>query len=193
MPDTDTILQVRVGALALRSPLLAAPGTCGFGEELERIGVTAALGARVTKTVTREPREGNPPTRIAEKPAGMLNAIGLQNPGIDAVIADKLPTLSRFDTAFIVNISGRTVDEYGVTFVEPGLCLFVPGAREEVTERDRKAPFSTTPLVGGKRFAREFAEQELSTEQLDFLPVGDPLSQGDDFRVSDFRISIGMD
>ncbi|HNR98687.1 MAG TPA: dihydroorotate dehydrogenase [Planctomycetota bacterium] len=112
MPDTDTILQVRVGALALRSPLLAASGTCGFGEELERIGVTAALGALVTKTVTREPREGNPPPRICETSAGLINSIGLANPGWDYFRRAILPRLDRLGCPCVVNIGGKTEDEY---------------------------------------------------------------------------------
>lgn len=105
-------LTTTVGKIQLKNPVLTASGTFGYGEEYAEFYDLSALGGVIVKGTTLEPREGNPPTRIAETPAGMLNAIGLQNPGIDAVIADKLPTLSRFDTAVIVNISGRTVDEY---------------------------------------------------------------------------------
>jgi len=75
-PENNEILSVRVGPLALRSPLIGASGTCGFGQELAEFGVLPALGAFITKTVTREARQGNPPPRTCETRAGLMNSIG---------------------------------------------------------------------------------------------------------------------
>lgn len=107
-PDLST----RVSTVQFKNPVLAASGTFGYGEEYAEFYDLSVLGGVIVKGTTLEPREGNPPPRVAETPAGMLNAIGLQNPGIDVVLAEKLPFLARFDTQIIVNISGRTVDEY---------------------------------------------------------------------------------
>ena len=105
-------MAVRLGPLALKNPVLVASGTFGFGEEYAEFVDLSRLGGIMLKGATLRPRPGNPPPRIVETPAGMLNAIGLQNPGIDAVIDHKLPFLSQFDTAVIVNISGESIEEY---------------------------------------------------------------------------------
>jgi len=105
-------LGVTLGPLRLKNPLLTASGTFGFGREMSLQYHLALLGALVTKTVTWEARAGNPPPRITETPAGMLNSIGLANPGIDAFLRTELPFLGRFDTVRITNIAGGTVDEY---------------------------------------------------------------------------------
>ncbi len=105
-------LEVRVGSVSLRSPLIAASGTCGFGQELEEFGTLPALGAFVTKTVTRQPREGNPPPRTWETHAGMMNSIGLANPGYEVFRQELLPRIVAMDCPCIVNIGGKTIEEY---------------------------------------------------------------------------------
>lgn len=121
MPD----LSVSLGPLRLRNPVLTASGTCGFGREIAPFFPLSGLGALVTKNVTLEPRAGNPPPRVTETPAGMLNAVGLQNPGVDAFLRAELPWLREQDVPVIVNISGRTVDEYAAVAArldgEPGI------------------------------------------------------------------------
>jgi dihydroorotate dehydrogenase (NAD+) catalytic subunit len=105
-------LSVDVGALQLRGPVLAASGTFGYGTEvplLER----RALGGMVSKGIFLKPRQGTPPPRIAETPSGMLNAIGLQGPGVEAVIRDYAPQWARWDFPVLVNINGETAAEYG--------------------------------------------------------------------------------
>ncbi len=109
---TSVDLTTRLGPLTLKNPLLAASGTFGFGEEYAHYVDLSCFGAIVVKGATLHPRDGNPPPRVIETPAGMLNAIGLQNPGIDAIIAHKLPFLAQFDTAVILNISGESIEEY---------------------------------------------------------------------------------
>ena len=91
---------------------MGASGTFGFGKEYEDFLDVNEIGAIVTKGVTPKPRAGNPGVRIAETPAGMLNCIGLENPGVDAFICDILPKIKKYNTAVIVNISASTVEEY---------------------------------------------------------------------------------
>lgn len=97
--------------LRLRSPILVASGTFGYGFDAPQVDRTA-LGAIVTKGTTLRPREGNAPNRIAETPSGMLNAIGLQNPGVDHVAGVYAPLWASWDPPVIVNVAGDSVDEY---------------------------------------------------------------------------------
>ena len=106
-------LSTEFAGIPLRNPVLLASGTCGYGEELEPFAAMSSLGGIVTKTITPEPRSGNPPPRIVETAAGMLNAIGLQNPGLDGFIRDKWPYLSRLDTQIFVNIAAPTTVQHG--------------------------------------------------------------------------------
>ncbi len=96
------------------SPIVLLSGCVGFGEEYTRVQgfSNRDVGAVCLKGTTGEPRPGNPPHRVCETPIGMINAIGLQNPGVDAVVNDILPTLDFSETRFIANVSGSTVEEY---------------------------------------------------------------------------------
>ena len=105
-------MAVTIGKIRMRNPVMTASGTYGFGEEFSAFYPLSRLGAICVKGTTLNPRQGNPPPRIHETPAGMLNSIGLQNPGVDGVIADKLSFLRDKDVPVIVNISGETVAEY---------------------------------------------------------------------------------
>jgi dihydroorotate dehydrogenase (NAD+) catalytic subunit len=104
-------MAVKIGNLKLRGPVLAASGTFGYGTEvplLER----RALGAMVSKGIFLRPRAGTPPPRIVETPSGMLNAIGLQGPGADALIRDYAPLWAAWDFPVLVNINGESEAEY---------------------------------------------------------------------------------
>lgn len=105
-------LSCDLGFLRLKNPLIAASGCYGYGTEYGSLCSPSSLGAFVTKGITLEPRSGNPPPRIWETPQGLLNSIGLQNPGVDVVIAKILPPLKSKGCPVIVNINGRTVEEY---------------------------------------------------------------------------------
>ena len=105
-------LSVKIGNLELKNPVMGASGTFGFGKEYEDFLDVNEIGAIVTKGVTPKPRAGNPGVRIAETPAGMLNCIGLENPGVDVFIYEILPKIKKYNTAVIVNISAGSVEEY---------------------------------------------------------------------------------
>jgi len=112
-PNTTPAATVSLGrGLELQSPVLLASGTASYGEELCKLCNFSTIGGLVTKAISLEPRTGNPPQRIAETPSGMINAIGLANVGVERFITDKVPFLRTLDTAVIVNIAGRSIDEY---------------------------------------------------------------------------------
>lgn len=112
MSSAPVDLSIKLAGLHLQNPVMVASGTFGYGTEYADLVDISSLGALVTKAVTLEPREGNPPPRIWETPAGMLNAIGLQNPGVAAFTREKMPALREFGIPVIVNIAGETVEEY---------------------------------------------------------------------------------
>src|ERR1043166_4063124 len=105
-------LSVTLGRLTLQNPILVASGTFGYAREMAGVGDFAQLGGIVPKTVTRMPRAGNPPPRTIETPSGMLNAIGLDNDGIDHFISHHLPSLGTLPTAIVGNIAGKNEDEF---------------------------------------------------------------------------------
>ncbi len=105
-------LSVKIGALRLRNPILAASGTFGYGLEFAHLVNLNRLGGFVTKGLSREPMEGAPAPRLYPTPSGMLNAVGLQNIGVRAFVAEKLPVLRKLDTAVIANVFGYTLDDY---------------------------------------------------------------------------------
>ncbi len=107
-------LSVDLGKLKLKNPVLTASGTFGYGMEFVPYMDLEKLGGIIVKGTTLHPRTGNPQPRIFETSSGMLNAIGLQNPGVDGFISDILPKTKKYKTNFIVNISGNTVEEYGL-------------------------------------------------------------------------------
>ena len=107
-------LHVTVAGVDFSNPLIAASGTFGFGREYNEFYPLSTLGGISSKGITLKERLGNPPPRIAEAPGCMLNAIGLQNPGVDAFIAEELPFLRQYDVKVIANISGNTPEEYGI-------------------------------------------------------------------------------
>src|SRR3954452_8882157 len=108
MPD----LTVTLGRLHLRNPILVASGTFGYAHELASIVDFTQLGGVIPKTVTRHPRVGNAPPRTVETPSGMLNAIGLDNDGVDHFLAHHLPYLRTVGTAVVANVAGESEDDF---------------------------------------------------------------------------------
>jgi dihydroorotate dehydrogenase (NAD+) catalytic subunit len=105
-------LETDLCGVKLRNPVLAASGTFGYGVEFEKLVDLNALGGLVVKGLSREPIAGNPPPRVFETEAGMINSIGLQNIGVRAFVEEKLPALARFSTAVFANVFGYCVDDY---------------------------------------------------------------------------------
>jgi len=107
-----TDLSVEIGGIKMKNPVMTASGTFGFGEVYEDFFSPEELGAVVVKGVTPEARIGNPPLRLVETPAGILNAIGLENPGVEVVLREYLPNLGQYNVPVIVNIAGNTIEDY---------------------------------------------------------------------------------
>ena len=111
-PAQKPDLRVFIGSLELRNPILVASGIIGFGKEYERLVDLEKIGGIVTKTVTLRPRAGNPPPRVVETSAGMLNSIGIENPGLAGYLALKVPILRELPCARIVSVEGENVEEF---------------------------------------------------------------------------------
>ena len=131
-PQVD--LSVELAGVSLKNPVVVASGTFGFGREYSQFYDLGELGGICAKGMTLRPREGNPAPRIAETPMGILNSVGLQNPGVDAFISEELPFLRQFDTKIIANISGDSPEEYGV------MCEKLSGAGVDLIEVNISCP-----------------------------------------------------
>ncbi|WP_265443584.1 dihydroorotate dehydrogenase [Acetivibrio straminisolvens] len=105
-------LSVDIAGLKLKNPVIAASGTFGFGREFADYMDLNKIGGISVKGLTLEKRQGNRPPRIAETPAGILNSVGLQNPGVKAFIEDEIPFLRKYDSKIIANIAGNTIEDY---------------------------------------------------------------------------------
>jgi dihydroorotate dehydrogenase (NAD+) catalytic subunit len=105
-------MRVNIGGIELKNPVMTASGTFGYAGEFERLIDLNRLGAIIVKGLSLEPSRGNPPPRIVETPCGMLNAIGLENVGLEGFVKEKLPVLKMIDAPVFVNIYGKTIEEY---------------------------------------------------------------------------------
>jgi len=128
MSEKKLDMSVRLCGVKIKNPIIPASGTFGYGHEIAEFYDISRLGAVSAKGITPKPRIGNPPVRIVETPSGILNSVGLQNPGIDEFLKTELPWLLSKNAVVMANISGNTVDEYcqmvekldktGITFIE---------------------------------------------------------------------------
>src|SRR5262245_20388383 len=146
-------LSVTLGRLTLKNPVLVASGTFGYAREMAGAVDFARLGGIIPKTVTRQLRPGNPPPRTVETPSGMLNAIGLDNDGLDHFLTHHLPYLRTLPTATAINIAGKTEDE----FVEMAEQVARDGAGLAALELNLSCPnvaggidFAVDPTVTGR-------------------------------------------
>ena len=105
-------LNTKIGSLELKNPVMTASGTFGYGTEYADFMDISRLGAIIVKGTTLAPRQGNPYPRMAETPSGMLNAVGLQNKGVDYFVDHIYPEVQKIGTAIIVNVSGSCIDDY---------------------------------------------------------------------------------
>ncbi len=143
-------LSVSIGSLKLKNPVMTASGTFGYGEEYAEFIDLGRLGAVVVKGLSLSPKEGNPPPRIVETAAGMLNAIGLQNIGIERFISEKIPFLKTYDTAVIVNFFGDSVEEYVLAAEKLSSVKGVHGLEMNISCPNKQAGwcvFGTDPKV----------------------------------------------
>jgi dihydroorotate dehydrogenase (NAD+) catalytic subunit len=193
-------LSVTLGRLALANPVLVASGTFGYAREMAGLIDFARLGGIVPKTVTRQPRAGNTPPRTVETPSGMLNAIGLDNDGIEHFIAHHLPYLRTLGTAIVVNIAGKTEDEFpemaamlaghtGIAAVELNLsCPNVSGGVD----------FATNPDVTGRvvRRVRDVCPHpilaKLTPNVTDVVPIAKAAADAGADAVSLINTYVGM-
>ncbi len=127
-------LSVTLAGVRLKNPIVPVSGTFGFGQEYGQFFDLNALGGMCVKGLTLHPRNGNPAPRIAETPMGMLNSVGLQNPGVDAFLEHEWPRLKKLDTVIIANISGNTPAEYGQ------MCEKLSGAGVDIIEVNVSCP-----------------------------------------------------
>src|SRR5215475_11621322 len=195
-----TDLSVSLGRLTLRNPILVASGTFGYAREMAGLVDFAKLGGIIPKTVTAQPRAGNPPPRTVETPSGMLNAIGLDNDGIDHFLQHHLPYLLTLPTAIIANIAGKTEDEFVAMAEqigrEPGLaalelnlsCPNVSGGVDFATQPDvtrrllqRVRACCPLPLIA-----------KLTPNVTDIVPVAAAAGEGGADAVSLVNTFIGM-
>jgi dihydroorotate dehydrogenase (NAD+) catalytic subunit len=193
-------LSVTLGRLHLKNPVLVASGTFGYAREMAGIVDFARLGGVIPKTVTRQPRAGNPPPRTVETPSGMLNAIGLDNDGIEHFIEHHLPYLRTLPTAVIANIAGKNENEFvemaahigketGLAGLELNLsCPNVaggvdfatdPGVTRRVVERVRRV--CPLPLIA-----------KLTPNVTDIVPIARAAAEGGADAVSLVNTFIGM-
>jgi dihydroorotate dehydrogenase (NAD+) catalytic subunit len=143
-------LSVNIGKLKLKNPVMTASGTFGYGEEYSEFIDLNKLGAVVVKGLSLTPKDGNPPPRIIETPAGMLNAIGLQNIGIESFVKEKMPFLRHFDTPVIVNFFGDSIDEYAEAARRLSAAEGVSGLEMNISCPNKQAGwciFGTDPKV----------------------------------------------
>jgi dihydroorotate dehydrogenase (NAD+) catalytic subunit len=112
MMEQEVNLKVDFAGVELETPIVTASGTCGYAEELTEFMDISCLGGVITKSITLNPRKGNPTPRIVETESGMLNAIGLANLGLERFIKEKIPLLESLNTKIFVNLAGQTIDEY---------------------------------------------------------------------------------
>ena len=194
MPDW----RVTIGSLTLNNPVLAAAGTFGYGTEFARAVPLERLGALITKTLTLQPREGNPPPRLVETPSGMLNAVGLQNVGLEAFLHDKLPPLLAHRVPLIVSLLGESIEETaamarrldraeGVAAMELNLSCPNLEKRSGMVAQDPEA--TATIVQAARRETTKPLIAKLSPDVTDLVPIAraavqagaDALSLGNTF------------
>ncbi len=146
-------LETKIGEIVLKNPVLVASGTFGYAKEFEKLIDLKKLGGIVTKTITIKPRLGNPPVRIVETPSGMLNAIGLQNVGVEKFISDKLPYLKKLGIPIITSVMGYSLEEFAGVLAALKHCDEIAGF--ELNLSCPNVPYGTKSQDGLKMFAHD--------------------------------------
>ncbi len=194
-------LEVELAGVKLQNPLIPASGCFGFGQEYLEFFDPNILGAAALKGTTGSHRDGNPTPRVAETPAGMLNSIGLQNPGIDAVLSEKLPALAQFYTQpVIMNISGFSVDEYVASCAKTdGLCEIIEVNVSCPNVEDGGMTFGATAKAAAEvtRAVREVVTQsklfvKLSPNVTDIVEIADACAKAGADGLTLINTLLGM-
>jgi len=199
--NDDSSLQIFLGSLKLKNPVMAASGTFGYGEEYAPLLPLRNLGAIVTKGLSLDPRKGNPPPRLAETPAGMLNAIGLENVGLKAFLREKLPRLRKFRCPIIVNIFGNSVEEYaemarrlgdveGISGLEVNISCPNLKAGGSLFAADPKSVFQVTAKI--RQAAARFMMVKLSPNVADIGKIAQAAEEGGADAVSLINTLVGL-
>jgi dihydroorotate dehydrogenase (NAD+) catalytic subunit len=199
--NDDLALQISLGPLKLKNPVLAASGTFGYGEEYAPLIPLRKLGAIVTKGLSLEPRKGNPPPRLAETPAGMLNAIGLENVGLEAFLSEKLPRLRKIGCPVLVNIFGSTIEDYaemarrladveGISGLEINISCPNLKAGGSLFAADPKAVFQVTTRI--RQATASFMMVKLSPNVADIGKIAQAAEEGGADAVSLINTLVGL-
>lgn len=194
-------LSVSLGPIVLKNPVIAASGTFGYGEEYNQVFPIKKLGALVTKGISLEPRLGNPPPRLAETPAGMLNAIGLENVGFKAFVRDKMPFLRKIGCPIFVNMFGHTLDEFselaqklseieGISGLEMNISCPNLKAGGSIFAADPRSVYQVVSRV--RRVTNSFLMVKLSPNVSDITPIAKAAQEAGADALSLINTLIGM-
>ena len=198
--NQDIQLDVQIGRLKLANPIMVASGTFGYAREMQNLVDTSRLGGILPKTITQEPRPGNAPPRTVETTAGLLNSIGLDNDGLDAFIAEKMPMLAKIGSPIVVSIAGRKPEEFvrmaeqlekieGVSALELNIsCPNVTGGIDYGTN-----PESCRTLIAGVRSACGLPIlAKLTPNVTDITEMAQAVADGGADGVSMINTCLGM-
>lgn len=180
-------LSIKLGKLRLDSPIVCASGTYGFGDELKGLTDFSSIGAITTKTITLEPRVGNPPPRIYETECGVINSVGLENPGLRAFIDEKLPLIRKLNTKCIVSVGGFSDKEYkqivrglndekGVDGLE--INLSCPNLKlKKLISQDAKATYNLTKTL--RKLTKKPLFIKITPEVSDIVEIAKAVERGE--------------
>jgi len=181
-----TNLKIKLGKLKLDIPIISASGTFGYGDELKGLANLKAIGAITTKTITLKPRAGNPPPRIYESECGVMNSVGLENPGLAVFIEKKLPEIQKLSTKCIVSVGGFSDKEYaqvvrtltkekGVDGLE--INLSCPNLKlKKLVSQDAKATYSLTKVL--RKITKKPLFIKITPEVTDIVKIAKAVKMG---------------
>lgn len=194
-------LAVRLPGLNLKNPIMPASGCFGFGKEYSKYYDLGLLGAIMAKAATSEPRFGNPTPRVAETPSGMLNAIGLQNPGLEVIMKETLPSLEKYDVPIIANVAGSTQEDYVAVCAKIGDAPNVHAIELNISCPNVKhggIAFGTNPDVAYeltqavKKVATVPVYVKLSPNVTDIVPIAEAIEAGGADGLTMINTLLGM-
>ena len=139
-------IKVKIGSISFKNPIWVASGTFGYGTEIPELVNVENLGAIVTKSITLNPREGNPPPRIVETSSGMINSIGLANIGVEKYINEMIPIYDNIKTKIIMNVAGTDIDEY-IKVIEPAIARVIHPSHPNTISPNFTAAKLTAPIT----------------------------------------------